>query len=75
MSKRRLSEDELIGELNKRLQGDDNYTQGMTFVPYPEGATGTEMPGYSTTEPLHLTGIYARVAHMVFDECELKVRR
>lgn len=75
MSKRRLTEDELIEELNKRLREDDYYEQGMAFVPYPEGASGSEMSGYATTGPFHLTGVYERASHKVFDECELKTKR
>jgi len=72
MSKRRLTEDELIVELNKRLSEDGEYEGHMAFVPYPEGATGVHVSGYATTGPFRLSGIYARVAHKVFDECEVK---
>jgi hypothetical protein len=72
MSKRRLTEDELITELNKSLREDGGYKQGMAFVPYPDGATGSDMSGYATTGSFHLTGIYARVAYKIVDECELK---
>ena len=73
MAKRLLSEDQLIAELNSQLRKDEYYKEGMAFIPYPEGAKGREMSGYATTGPFHLTGIYARVAHKVFLEFELRI--
>lgn len=73
MSKRLLTADELINELNLRLHQDDEFQEGMSFVPYPEGSSGHSMTGYSTTGPFGLMCIYARVAHKVFEDCELKV--
>ncbi len=73
MTKRLLTEDEFIAELNRQLRQDKAYQEGMAFVPYPEGASGRGMSGYSTTGPFELTGIYARVAHKVFKDFVLKV--
>jgi hypothetical protein len=60
------TEDQWIVELNSQLRKDPDYEEGMAFVPYPEGAKGGEMSGYSTIGPFGLMGIYARVAHKVF---------
>lgn len=73
MTKRLLTEDKLIAELNGQLRKDKDYQEGMAFVPYPEGAKGREMSGYSTVGPFHLTGVYGRVAHKVFSEVALLV--
>lgn len=40
----------------------------MRFVPYPEGATGKAMTGYSTTGPFERTYIYSQVAGLVAKE-------
>ncbi len=35
MTKRLLTEAELIAELNSQLRKDADYQEGMAFVPYP----------------------------------------
>jgi hypothetical protein len=62
------TEDQWIAELNSELRKDKDYQYGMAFLPYPEGAKGSAMSGYSTTGPFGLLGIYARVAHKVFSK-------
>lgn len=65
MAKKVLNEDGHIEELNRRLRQHEMYEEGMAFVPFPDGATGSGMSGYSITGPFRLTGIYAQVAHSV----------
>jgi hypothetical protein len=72
MHKQLLTEDEFIAELNSQLRKDADYQEGMAFVSYPEGTKGGAMSGYSTTGPMGLTGIYARVAHEVFSRAALR---
>lgn len=72
MTKQALTEDKYIAELNKQLRQHENYQEGMAFLPYPEGATGQAMTGYSTAGPFQLMGIYAQVAHKVDESFFLK---
>ena len=72
MAKETLSEDEYLAELNRRLKGQERYIDGMAFIPYPDGAKGREMSGYTVTGPFTLMGVYAQVAHSVESDFELK---
>jgi len=45
MKKRKLTGDQYIAELNERLQQHRNYTPGMAFCAYPEGARGGDIKG------------------------------
>jgi hypothetical protein len=65
MQKVSLNPDQYLAELNRQLQQHENYSDGMAFMPYPEGSTGSGMSGYSINGPFNLTGIYAQVAHQV----------
>lgn len=68
-----LTPDQYIAEMNRRLEQHRDYHKGMAFVPYPEGATGSSMSGYSVTGPFGLMGIYAQVANEVTQDYDLKV--
>jgi hypothetical protein len=73
MTKPVLTPDQHIEEMNRRLWLRCKYREGMAFVPYPNGATGRSMSGYSVTGPFGLMGIYAQVAHDVAEHFDLKV--
>lgn len=73
MNKPRLTPEQYIAEMNRRLKEHDAYREGMAFVPYPEGATGSNLSGYSFTGPFGLTGIYALIAHQVANDFDLLV--
>jgi hypothetical protein len=73
MTKPRHTPDQHIEEMNRRLRLHSEYREGMAFVPYPNGATGHAMSGYSVTGPFDLMGIYAQVAHAVAEHFDLKV--
>ncbi len=61
----KVDENQYMAELNFKLKQHEMYEEGMMFVPFPKGATGSDIQGYSTTRPFHLTGIYAQVAYSV----------
>jgi hypothetical protein len=76
MAKQRLTEDQYLAELNRRLREDEDYEEGMEFLSWPLGATGKGMTGYHMAgrfENYHWVGIYARVAHKVREDCELLI--
>ena len=76
MPKKRLTEDQYLAELNRRLKQDEDYEQGMEFLPWPPGSTGKGMSGYHMAgrfEQHDWVGIYARVAHEVRDEFDLQL--
>jgi hypothetical protein len=73
MPKPPLTADQHIAEMNRQLRQQEYYRQGMAFMPYPEGATGRAMSGYSVTGPFDLIGIYAQVAHQVSEQFDLAV--
>ena len=58
MAKGRLNEDQYLAELNRRLKEHEMYEEGMAFIPFPEGSSGSGMSGYSITGPFNLTGVY-----------------
>jgi len=72
MTKQLLTEDEYIAELNKQLNQDEYYEEGMEFIPYPEGARGHEMTGYSIKPFFHKVAVFARVALKVSEHFDLK---
>ena len=45
MSKKKLSEDSYIVEMNRRLQAHPQYAGGMEFLPHPPGAAGESVLG------------------------------
>ena len=71
MTKPMLTPDQHIAEMNRRLQQHPNFRDGMAFVPYPNGASGRAMSGYSVTGPYGLMGIYAQIAHEVDRQFDL----
>jgi hypothetical protein len=50
MPKQRLNEEQYIDKLNERLQQHPDYTPGMQFLPYPEGARGGNIRGIAISE-------------------------
>lgn len=54
-----------IAALNDQLRKDESFKEGMAFLPYPAGAKGMDITGYSVTGSFHLLGVYARAAHEV----------
>ena len=76
MPKQRITEDEYLAELNRELRDDEEYEEGMNFLPWPPGSSGKGMTGYNMAarfENSHWVGIYARVAHKVRERFELQV--
>lgn len=73
MARQKLTPEQYITELNRRLQKHEEYRQGMAFVAYPDGSSGRGMSGYSITGPFELTGIYAQVAHEVAQQFDLQL--
>lgn len=76
MPKQKVTEDQYIVELNKALQADEDYEEGMEFVPAPPGSSGKGMTGYNMRgrfDHWHWVGIYARVANKVREKFELLV--
>ena len=73
MPKPKLTPEQHIAEMNRRLQQHDWYIDGMKFLPYPPGAKGNALAGYSITGPYELTGIYAQVAHEVNEDFDLLI--
>jgi hypothetical protein len=64
----RVTEDQYLTELNRALREDEDYQEGMEFLPSPPGSHGREMRGYTFAgrfEKPGWTGVYARVAHKV----------
>ena len=72
MSKKTLTPDQYLAEMNQQLQQHKYYCRGMAFTAYPEGTTGFAMSGYSTTGPFGLTGIYSQVAHQISEQFDLE---
>ena len=73
MAKPKLTPDQHIAELNRRLRQHEYYRKGMAFVPSPPNSSGRKMSGYTVTGPYGLMGVYAQVAHQVSDEFDLDV--
>ncbi len=73
MGKQQLSESDYIAELNRQLKEDDYYEDGMEFVPHPEGASVSQMSGYSVRGPRTKIGVFARVAYRVSEKYDLMV--
>ena len=73
MNKPQLTENEYIAELNRQLEQDDYYEEGMEFVAYPKGASGKGMSGYSVKGPHSKIGVFAQVAHKVSERYDLKI--
>lgn len=74
MPKQRVTEDQYLSKLNECLRVDEDYEQGMEFLPWPPGTSGKGMSGYTMTGRFtnwQWLGIYARVAHKVADEFEI----
>lgn len=69
----KVTEDQYLNELNRRLKVDEMYEAGMEFIPHPPGAVGSQMSGYSVTGPASKIGEYARIAYQVSQEFEIKV--
>ncbi len=70
MAKQRLNEKQYIDEMNRQLNQHARFQNGMAFLPFPAGAEGKAVKGYSTTGPFLLTGVYAQVAHQVAEQFE-----
>ena len=68
MIKKKITEDQYLEELNRRLRMDEMYEKGMEFVPHPPGATGSEISGYSVIGPTSKIGEYARISYQVSKE-------
>lgn len=45
MSKKKISEDDYIHEMNRRLREHPDYEGGMEFLPHPPGAAGEGILG------------------------------
>jgi hypothetical protein len=73
MLKPTLTPEQHIAEMNRQLRQHEYYRNGMAFMPYPEGASGRAVTGYSVTGPFDLIGIYAQVAHQVSELFDLAV--
>jgi len=73
MTKKVVTEDKYLEELNRRLQLDEMYEIGMEFLPHPPGAVGSQVSGYSVTGPASKIGEYARIAFEVSQEFEIKI--
>lgn len=73
MEKPPLSEDQYIAELNHALQQHPDYQDGMAFVAYPEGATGSNMSGYAVVGGLERLWLFAQIAHQVSEKVVLCV--
>ena len=73
MAKPKLNEGQYIAEMNRQLRDHEDFREGMAFVPYPEGANGRAMSGYSVTGPFGLMGVFAQIAHSVADQYDLDV--
>ena len=73
MPKVMVTEDRYIDELNRLLRGHELYLDKMAFLPYPAGATGHAITGYSVAGPLSLTGVYAQVAQQAEEQFSLDV--
>lgn len=73
MIKKKITEDQYLEELNRRLRMDEMYEKGMEFVPRPPGAVGSEMSGYSRTGPASKVGEYARISYQVSQEFEIQI--
>ena len=71
MSKLTPTPEQHIAALNARLRTDDSYRAGMSFVAYPEGASGDSIDGYSVVGSVDRFGVYARIAHEVAKELGL----
>ncbi len=71
MFKPTLDENQYIAELNRQLRQHEQYHEGMEFIPYPLGARGKAMSGYTVTGPFGLMGVYAQVAHNVGEQFDL----
>lgn len=73
MAKERLNGDQYLAELNRRLKVHEMYEEGMAFIPFPEGSSGSGMSGYSITGSFHLTGVYSQITHSVDAEFDLAI--
>jgi hypothetical protein len=71
MSKTMVNEAQYIRELNRRLQQDPRYEEGMEFRPFPEGAEPAQASGLQFAGPFHLIGVYAAVQKQVDEEFQL----
>ncbi|MBP0597705.1 hypothetical protein J8I26_06305 [Herbaspirillum sp. LeCh32-8] len=45
MSKKKITEDEYIHEMNRRLRAHPDYIGGMEFLPHPPGSVGESILG------------------------------
>ena len=73
MAKKVVSEDEYIELLNQELRNHEFYQEGMVVVASPEGATGHNISGYSLKGGEYWPKVLADVAHIVSQECDVKV--
>ena len=74
MPKQRVTEDQYLAELNRQLQEDEDFEEGMEFLPAPDGSSGRAMSGYTMRGKFtnwNWIGIYARIAHRVADDFEI----
>ncbi len=68
-----LTPEQYLVELNRRLKLHEAYVDGMEFIPFPLGAVGRDLSGYSVTGPFGLMGIYALISHQVTADFDLLV--
>ena len=73
MQKLTLDENQYISMLNQRLLQHERYQEGMAFIPYPTGAKGGSMSGYSVTGPFELMGVYAQIAAQIEQQFTLLI--
>jgi hypothetical protein len=71
MTKRRLSEDEYISQLNQRLQDHPEYHPGMAFMAYPERARGGAIEGIATRGLIY-NRVYTEVSIDVESEFDIE---
>jgi hypothetical protein len=74
MSKMILTEDGYIAELNMQLKHDEYYEESMEFIPYPDGATGHQISGYSINGSFNKIGVFALVAYEVSKKFDIRLK-
>lgn len=71
MAKTPVSEQQHLDLLNEALKKQENYVNGMAFVPVPPGSSGKGMSGYDTTTPIEQGPAYHAAIKAVNEAYEL----
>lgn len=72
--KPKITDDQYLLELNKRLKNHPNYQEGMAFEAYPPGASGANIESIGWTQFFDAPGIYAEIRNKLDDEVDMALK-